>query len=150
VEINLVTEADARAVLAGFADVVNEHRWDDLGRWIHPHVVWEYPQSGERFRGLANVRGQFENYPGLESATAFLEEVVGETKYALTQAYTIIAVDGSGDRGTAIIRSRYPDGSEWHAINFVELRGGLIVHLRSYFAPDFEAPDWRAPYRDAP
>jgi len=145
-----LTDVDARTVLSGFADVVNGHRWDDLARWIHPDVVWEYPQSGERFRGLLNVRGQFENYPDLEPGTAFLEEVVGERTYGLTPAYTIIAVDGSGDRGTAIVRTRYPDGSHWHAINFVELRDGLIVHSRTYFAPDFEPPDWRAPYREAP
>jgi hypothetical protein len=25
-----------------------------------------------------------------------------------------------------------------------------VSRLRAYFAPDFDAPDWRAPYREAP
>ena len=141
---------DARAVLSGFADVISNHRWDDLGRYLHPDVVWEYPQSGEKFTGIANIRAQFEHYPGLEPGTTFLEELVDGTTYALTQIYTLVPVEGSGDRGVAINRVRYPDGSHWHAVNLYELRDGLIARSRSYFAPDFEAPDWRAPYRDAP
>jgi hypothetical protein len=33
-------------------------------------------------------------------------------------------------------------------LNLYELRDGRIGSARSYFAPDFEAPEWRAPYRD--
>jgi len=146
-----VTYPDARAAFAGFAEVVNSHRWADLGRWVHPDVVWEYPQSGERFRGLANVRAQFENYPGgLLKGGAVLEEVVDGTRYGLTPTFTIVEIQDSGDRGTAIVKSHYPDGSQWHVVNFVELRDGLIARLRAYFAQDFDAPEWRAPYRDAP
>jgi hypothetical protein len=67
----------------------------------------------------------------------------------MTQMYTVIAVEGSGDRGTAVLRVRYPDKSMWFAINTYELRDGKIAHARSYFAPDFDPPDWRAPYRDS-
>jgi hypothetical protein len=143
-----VTGVDHREVLTGFADVVSSHRWAELERWVHPDVLWEFPQSGERFRGLANVRAQWENYPGLEPGTSELQEVIGTTAYALTPSYTLIAVQGSGDRGTAIVRVRYPDGSMWWALNVYELRDGLIGHSRTFFAPDFEAPDWRAPYRE--
>ena len=145
-----MTGADHRRILEGLADVITTRDWDSLGRWVHPEVLWEYPQSRERFRGLANLRGQFENYPGLGSGTSELEDVVGGTTYALTPSYTLIATEGSGDRGTAVIRIRYPDGSLWWALNVYELRDGLIGHSRSFFAPDFEAPDWREPYREAP
>jgi len=59
-------------------------------------------------------------------------------------------VDGSGDRGTALNRVRYPDGSRWWAVNIYELRDGKVAHSRSFFAPEFEPPDWRAPFREAP
>jgi ketosteroid isomerase-like protein len=145
-----VTEADARAVMGGFAECLNRQDWAGLAAFVHPEIVWEYPQSGERFRGLANVRAQFENYPGLEPGSTRLEEIVGGTQYALTQMYTVVPVEGSGDRGVAINRAAYPDGSVWYAINIYELRDGLIARSRSYFAPIFDAPDWRAPYREAP
>ena len=107
-------------------------------------------RSAEPHRGLANVRAQFENYPGLEPGSTRLEEIVGGTQYALTQMYTVVPVEGSGDRGVAINRAAYPDGSVWYAINIYELRDGLIARSRSYFAPIFNAPDWRAPFREAP
>jgi hypothetical protein len=38
----------------------------------------------------------------------------------------------------------------WWALNLYVLREGRIVRSRSFFAPDFDAPDWRAPFRSAP
>lgn len=137
-------------ILGRMGELISTHHWDRLGEVFHDDAVIEYPQSGERFRGLANIRAQFENYPGLEPGTSTLEEVIGDETYALTPSYTVIRVEGSGDRGTAVIRARYPDQSLWWALNLYELRDERIVRSRTYFAPDFEAPDWRAPYREAP
>jgi ketosteroid isomerase-like protein len=137
-------------VMRTLAEVIGTHDWNRLGEVFHDDAVLEYPQSREVFRGVANIRGQFENYPDLEPGTSRLEEVIGETTYALTPTYTVIAVKGSGMNGTAVIRVRYPDGTWWWALNVFEVRGDRIARSRSYFAPDFEAPDWRAPYREAP
>lgn len=145
-----MTEVDHRQLFSNWADVIRRHDWDSLALYLHPDAVIEYPQSGERFRGVENIRGQFENYPGLEPGTTQLEEVIGGATYALTPSYTVIAVEGSGDRGTAVLRARYPDGSMWWVVNLYELRDGLIGRSRNFFAPVFEPPDWRAPYRDAP
>ena len=145
-----MTDVDHERVRGGFSEVVTTHEWHRLGEFVHDDAVWEYPQSGERFEGLANIRAQFENYPGLSPGTTELREIIGGTAIALTPSYTLIAVDGSGGRGTAVVRIRYPDGSEWWALNVYQLRDGRIGRSRSYFAPDFEAPDWRAPYRVAP
>ena len=145
-----MTEVDHRQLFSEWADVIRRHDWDSLARYLHPDAVLEYPQSGERFRGVENIRGQFENYPGLEPGTTELEEVIGGATYALTPSYTVIAVQGSGDRGTAILRARYPDGRLWWVVNIYELRDGLIGHSRNFFAPVFDPPDWRARFRDAP
>jgi hypothetical protein len=145
----MTDEVHAR-VLGRMAEVISGHHWDRLGEVFHEDAVVEYPQSGERFRGLANIRAQFANYPGLGPGTSQLEEVIGDETYALTPSYTVIRIEGSGDRGTAVIRVRYPDQSLWWALNLYELRDGRMTRSRSYFAPDFEAPDWRAPYREAP
>jgi ketosteroid isomerase-like protein len=136
--------------LDGFADVLSRHDWDRLGDFVTDDATFEYPQSGERFRGIANIRAQFENYPGLEPGTTRLDSVSGGATYALTPTYTVIDIEGSGDRGTAVFRIRYHPGDNWWAISFYELRDGRISHSRAFFAADFEAPDWRAPYSEAP
>lgn len=143
-----MTDDEHHRILNGLARVIREHDWDALGDYYHADAVVEYPQSGERFSGLANIRAQFENYPGLEPGTSELQEVIGGTTYALTPMYTVINVEGSGNRGTSIVRVRYPDQSLWFALNIYDLRDGRIARSRSFFAPDFDAPDWRAPYRD--
>lgn len=140
---------DADRVMRTMAEILKAADWPRLGEVLHPDAVLEYPQSGERFRGIANIRAQFEHYPDLDPGGSELAEVIGEPKaYALTPSYTVIGVEGSGDRGTAIIRVRYPDASMWWAVNVYELRDGRIARSRTYFAPDFEAPDWRAQYRE--
>lgn len=132
------------------SQVISSQDWDRLGEAIHHDAVFEYPQSGERFRGLTNIRAQFENYPDLGPGRSQLAEVIGDDAYALTPSYTLIRVEGTGTKGTAIIRIQYPDASLWWAVNLFEVRDGRIGYSRTYFAPDFEAPDWRAPYREAP
>jgi ketosteroid isomerase-like protein len=143
-----MTDVAHEDVMHGWAHVVREHDWDALGDYLHEDAVLEYPQSGERFVGIRNIRAQFEKYPGLEPGSTELQEVIGGTKYALTPMYTVIAVEGSGEKGAAVMRVSYPDQSLWWAIVLYELRDGKVAHFRSYFAPDFEAPDWRAPFRE--
>jgi ketosteroid isomerase-like protein len=145
-----MTDLSYDRLMRTLAEVISAHQWDRLTEVFHDDAVLEYPQSGEVFRGVRNIRGQFEDYPGLESGTSQLQEVVGDTTYALTATYTVIAVEGSGRHSTAVIRIRYPDGSWWWALNLNEIRDGRVARSRSYFAPDFEPPDWRAPYREAP
>jgi len=134
--------------MEGFTSVMRTHEWARLGDYVTNDAIWEFPQSGERFHGLANIRGQFENYPDLEPESSELQEVIGGTDYALTPNYTLVTVQGSGDRGAAMVRARYPDGSRWWAVNLYEVRDGKIARSRSFFAPELEPPDWRAPFRE--
>ena len=145
-----MTTGEHERIMKELAEIISNHGWDRLGDVLHEDAVFEYPQSGEVFRGVGNIRAQFENYPDLDAATSQLAEVIGDDAYALTPSYTLIRVEGSGHRATAVIRARYPDGSQWWALNLVELREGRIMRARTYFAPDFDAPEWRAPYREAP
>jgi hypothetical protein len=144
-----MTDIDHTQFFLGFSDVLSTQDWDRLGDYVHDDATIDYPQSGERFRGLVNIRAQFANYPDLGPGTSELQEVIGGTAYALTPTYTVIGINGSGDRGTAIIRVRYPDGTWWWVLNLYELRDGRLARSRAFFAPDFEPPDWRAPFREA-
>lgn len=145
-----MTTGEHERVMKELAAVITNHDWDRLGEVLNEDAVFEYPQSGEVFRGVANIRAQFENYPNLDPGTSQLAEVIGDEAFALTPSYTLIRVEGTGQRATAVVRVRYPDGSHWWALNLVELRDGRISRSRTYFAQDFDAPEWRAPYREAP
>ena len=145
-----MTHVDHRQLLTSLTDVLARQDWQRLGEFVANDAVFEFPQSGETFDGLANIRGQFENYPGMDEAVnQFLElsDIVGGTEYGLTPTYTLVEIEGSGTRGTFFARVRYPDGSHWWAVNLYELRDGLIVRCRLFFAPELEPPDWRAPFR---
>lgn len=145
-----MTDSELRRAMQVLGEIIGRQEWDRLPEILHDDVVFEYPQSGERFRGIDNVKAQFENYPDLDPGGSQLTEIIGEEAYALTPSYTVIRVEGSGTQGTAVIRVRYPDDSWWWAVNLFEVRDGRISRSRSYFAPDFEAPEWRAPFREAP
>ncbi len=145
-----MTDIDHQQLLRSFGDAVNRRNFDKFDEIFDADAVLEYPQSGERFRGMANIRAQFENYPEMDpqNSQSELQEVIGGTTYVLTPSYTVVGVDGSGDRGVALIRVRYPDQSNWWVINLYELRGGRIIRSRAFFAPEFDAPEWRRPFQD--
>ena len=145
-----MSEGEHQRAMRAMSEIITSQDWDRFSEVFHEDAVMEYPQSGEVFRGLTNIRAQFENYPDLGPGNSELAEVIGDETFALTPSYTVIRVEGSGVKGTAVIRIRYPDGSHWWAINLFEVGDGRIRRSRSYFAPDFEAPAWRAPYREAP
>lgn len=140
--------ADHRELLSHLAELLGSQQYDRLEEVYAPDLVTEYPQSGERFRGIESMRQQFQNYPSLDRGSTVFADVIGGDAYALTPMYTVVTVDGSGDRGTALFRATYPDGSKWWVINVYELDAGRIARTRVFFAPDFEAPEWRAPYWD--
>lgn len=117
-----------------------------LEQMIHPDFVGFYPQSGERFRGFAAMRAQLENYPGglrggeLPEAAA---KIVGaEERWAITPGYTVLPLAGP-ERYTTIARAKYPDDSRWWVVSIVELHEGKIYRAETYFAPDFDPPEWR-------
>ncbi len=113
---------------------------------FHPDFVGDYPQSGERFHGFASFRAQLEHYPGgLPDAPvdAASTKVFGdEERWVITPGYTVLPLTGP-DRFTTVSRQAYPDGSRWWIVSIVTLRDGRIVHTETYFAPDFEQPEWR-------
>ena len=120
--------------------------FETLEKMIHPDFIGFYPQSGERFRGWATFKAQLENYPGglgggrLPNASA---KVIGaDEHWAISPGYTVLPLAGP-ERYTTIARALYPDGSKWWVVAVVELKDGKIYRVDTYFAPDFEPPEWR-------
>ena len=115
---------------------------DTLTSLQHPDFMEDWPQSGERIRGSENFRAIQEHYPDTTSDTRRL--VGTEDRWALGPTFTPLRIVGAGDTFTALAKARYPDGSEYHVISILEVRDERIAKVTTFFAAEFEAPDWRA------
>lgn len=139
---------ESRALFERWVRAIGEQDFEALEAMAHPDMITDYPQSGERFRGFAAMRAQLERYrggvpPGSRSEMPRTAKVIGgEERWAITPGYTVLPLAGP-ERYTTIARAKYPDGSLWWVVSIVELKDGKIYRSETYFAPDFEAPEWR-------
>jgi ketosteroid isomerase-like protein len=101
---------------AGDQDAVHEIYRDD--------IVVEWPQSGERVRGRANLQALRENHPS---------ELRFSTRRIL----------GGGDLWITEYVITY-DGRPVHTVSIMEVRAGKVARETHYFADPFEPPAWRA------
>lgn len=121
---------------------------DRLTSLQHPDFVEDWPQSGERIRGSQNFRAIQQHYPDTTSETRRL--VGTEDRWALAPTFTPLRIVGGGDTFTALMQASYPDGGDYHVISILEVRDGLIAKVTTFFAAEFEAPDWRAGWVEHP
>jgi ketosteroid isomerase-like protein len=141
---------DHRARLERFVAAMNRREYAALDELFTEDVVHVYPQSGELVRGLRNFQAVLEDYPSglpedsIDSDT--LRVTASDEMRVLAPFFTVVRVEGAGSEGTYTLRTRYPDGSTWWTIGFYHLRDGRIERATVYFAPEFEAPSWRAAY----
>ena len=94
-------------------------------------AVLEFPQSGERFVGVENMREWRSRYPA-QTSIAFRE------------------TRGRDDLWITELSIRYDDGPEAFGLAIHELRGDKIARETIYYAEGFEAPEWRAQWSDKP
>ena len=126
---------------------MNARDWDALEPLLHPDYFEDYPQSGERIRGYANVRAALETYPGGldRGGVADAAEVIGgEDRWVMTPNFSVLKVTGTADVYTVVARATYPDGSRWFVISLTRASEGRLRSATTYFAPEFAAPEWRA------
>jgi hypothetical protein len=94
-------------------------------------AVLEFPQSGERFEGVANFLAWRRQYP------AQVE-------------YEVRRLRGSGHVWIAELLIRY-DGGPWNqAIDVLEFRGDKVAAESIYVFEGWDAPDWRAQWWAGP
>ena len=135
---------------ARMAKAMNDRDFDAYEALLTEDYVGEYPQSGEVIHGPKNARAIIEQYPGtlprdgVDMTTARVAAT--DARWLRTPMFTVLRVEGTGKVGVSAWKSRYPDGSQWWVINFYELRGGRLARSTTFFAPTFEAPDWRKPF----
>lgn len=94
-----------------------------------PDIVQEWPQSGERMSGLANLKAVNDNYP---------------TMTGTQPKTTSRRVIGAGDVWLAESTVDYGNGVPVSWVAILEFRDGKIVKETDYFADPFVAPAWRA------
>jgi ketosteroid isomerase-like protein len=97
----------------------------------HDDAVLEFPQSGERFVGVANFREWRTGYPASTS-------------------FEIREVRGVGDLWIAEGTITYDHGPENFAVTILEFRDEKIARVSIYVSEGWEAPEWRARWRAAP
>jgi len=129
-----------------YMEAIAEKDYKSLKTMIHSDYVADYPQSGERFRGFEAFRFQLEQYPGGLTAEPYDDassKVLGdEERWAISPGYTVLPLTGP-DRFTTVTRSSYPDGSWWWIVSILTMKDDVIWHAETYFAPEFEPPEWR-------
>ncbi len=120
-----------------------ERDWDTLRQLRHRDWTDHYPQSGETIVGTDNDRSLHEHYPGLP--TIHVGRIEGsDPSYAVTPLFTLVRLSGAGDAWVGESLYEYPNGDIYHVVDLIELKAEHVYKETHYFAPRFEAPEWRA------
>ena len=114
-----------------------ERHWETSGKdeeaaheIYHDDAVLEFPQSGERFEGVANFREWRRQYPaGLRFRIR-----------RITAREDLVVVECSVS---------YNDGPWQYGVQLLEFRDDKVAHERIYVMESWEAPEWRASWRAA-
>ena len=85
----------------------------------------DYPQSGERIRGRANLQALRGHHP------------------SKLGGFTVKRIIGNGDLWVTEYTITY-DGRSVDTVSIMEFRDGKVFHETQYFADPFEAPPWRS------
>jgi hypothetical protein len=94
-------------------------------------AVLEFPQSGERFEGVVNIREWRSRNPG-------------------SVTFDIGRIRGADDVWVAEMTVSYDAGEPRHGVDVLEIRNGKIVRETVYVGEPFDPPEWRAQWRVAP
>ncbi|NML31702.1 nuclear transport factor 2 family protein [Paraburkholderia antibiotica] len=106
-----------RASAAGDLDAEHAIYADD--------AICDYPQSGERIVGRANLQALRGHHPGKPSN------------------FAVRRIQGNGDLWITEYTIAYQDRIAY-TISIMEFRAGKVVHETQYFSDPFEAPAWRS------
>jgi hypothetical protein len=104
---------------------------DESHAMYREDAVLQFPQSGERFEGVANLREWRSGYPA-DTAVEFRE------------------VRGRGDLWVVELSIAYDGGAPHPGVSIIELRDDKIARETIYVTETWDAPEWRAQWRSAP
>jgi hypothetical protein len=133
-----------RQVVERYVKALTDRDLDLQGEVCAPDLVMEWPQSGERIRGWANVRAVHENYPGGLPKDLDSKVIGSEDRWVVGPSFNVLRIEGSGDVYTLIGSAKYPDGQTWQIVSVVELRSGKIAKTMDVYGAPFDPPAWRS------
>ena len=102
----------------------------DAGDFEAEHAIYredavlDYPQSGERIRGRANIRSSRQAQPN-------------------RKRFAVRRITGSGDLWVSEFVLSY-DGQPSFTVSIMEFRDGVVAHETQYFSDPFEPGPSRA------
>jgi hypothetical protein len=126
----MADEQAVRAALTTYFDVSGTDL-DARHEIYHADAVLEFPQSGERFEGVANFREWRRIYPA-------------KVEFELRR------LRGRDDLWVAELIASYDGGPPYYGLSILEFRGDKVAQETIYGGEAWEAPEWRAPWRAAP
>jgi hypothetical protein len=139
-----VTSATNRQVVERYVKALTDRDLNLQAEVCTTDLVVDYPQSGERIRGWANVRAVHENYPGGLPRDLDGKVIGSEDKWVVGPSFNVLRIEGTGDIYTVIGSARYPDGKTWQVVSLIELRSGKIAKTTEVYGAPFDAPPWRS------
>jgi ketosteroid isomerase-like protein len=116
-------EKENQLAVERYFEALSTGDFSNITELFHQDATEEWPQSGERVRGVANMRAIFENHPNRPSAN--LRNVRPSSELVIAEAEL--------DYG----------GQIYNTVAIFEFEGGKIRKETAYFAEPFEAPEWR-------
>jgi hypothetical protein len=142
-----MADPSPREVVERYAQALTTKDMELARSVLADDIVEEYPQSGERFHGLENWIQLQLAYPEFDRLATRMDRVEGaDDRWVAGPNWSVLRIEGTGDRFWGAGRVRYPDGSEWHMVVLLELRGARIARMTTYFAEPFPAAEWRRPF----
>lgn len=123
------TELSGAEVLARFFEAAEAADLERMRALVDEDVTMEWPQSGERFRGVENAAGAL-------LANEVRPEVADEPSIA-----------GEGRHWTMRMRLRYGDDL-YHYVGVFEILDGRIQRSTEYFGAPFPAQEARARFTE--
>jgi SnoaL-like domain len=94
----------------------------------HDDAVLEFPQSGERFEGVANFREWRRRYPA-------------------DLRFRIRRITARDDLAVVVCSIRYNGGPWQYGVQLLEFRDDTVAHERIHVMDGWPAPEWQAPWR---
>lgn len=140
-----VSEKSNREVAERYVRAIVERDLDAIDELRHADYVEEWPQSGERTRGIKNARAILENYPGGLPPAENAVVKGSEDRWVATPVGTVLRIVGSGDVYTGLFTAVYPgDPRPWHLMGFLEMRDGKVAKQTIVFGAPFDPPARRS------
>ncbi|HEY6749433.1 MAG TPA: nuclear transport factor 2 family protein [Mycobacteriales bacterium] len=124
-------ENGVRAALRHYADRSAAGDSDGAHEIYTEDAILDFPQSGERFEGVSNLKAWRKDYPAKVD-------------------FDLRRVRGAEDVWVTEIGIRYDDGPWNYGVAIYEFRDGKVARETIYYAEPFPAPEWRAAWRAAP